>query len=72
MPPDEGLDGMEKSSSSSSSSSEDEKDSTKKGIAKKDSIIFGEVEKKLYTSKSLFREVDKLLGVQNQHYANIS
>ena len=33
--------------------------------------VYGQQDSKLYTPKRLFRDVDKLLGIQNQHYANI-
>ena len=36
-----------------------------------DTYGYGGKEARLYTDKSLFRDVDKLLGIQNQHYAEI-
>ena len=36
-----------------------------------DTTQYGVYEPKLYTEKSLFRDVDQLLGVQSKHYADI-
>ena len=33
--------------------------------------LYGEQDTRLYSTKGLFREVDKLLGIQNQHYADV-
>ena len=34
-------------------------------------VAFGNGDTKLYTEKNLFKAVDKLLGIQNHHYATI-
>lgn len=40
-------------------------------VLKKLVTQYGSVDTKLYSNKSLFNEVSKLLGIQNSHYADI-
>ena len=57
----------------SGSSSEGSEAEELRALKKKKALTaqYGGAEVKLYTDKSLFQEVDKLLGIQNQRYADL-
>ena len=55
-------------------SSDDSEAEELRALKKKKTLTaqYGGAEVKLYTDKSLFQEVDKLLGIQNQRYADLA